>query len=397
MNNLRSNLPALENKFYFNYGGQGPLPKASLDSITASWVKIQQLGPFTNDVWPFISNEIQETKLLIARLCGVSTKRIALTENVTTGCILPLLGIPFLEGERILISNCEHPGVVSACKELAKQKKLCIDIFDVQSLSGGIEKAENTTAEVIKSLELSLTPKTRLVVLSHLLWNTGEIMPIELIASFLGKYKDPPFLLVDAAQSFGQIPIGSAASKADIYAFTGHKWAFGPEGLGATIVSERILEQSNPTLVGWKSLKNEGSIYSDNTNPYHSDGRKFEIATSCTPLLSGLRCSLELLEKEGTDYQRIEKIQSLSKELWVELRKIHPIKLVLQSPPQTGLLSFSVKSNMSHNQIVRALGKKSTWIRVLEDPTWLRACVHITTTREEIKELTKRLKEISKE
>ena len=66
MNRFRNDLPALSSKDYFNYGGQGPLPKSSLHAITNSWGKIQELGPFTNDVWPFISNEIKETKSLIA-------------------------------------------------------------------------------------------------------------------------------------------------------------------------------------------------------------------------------------------------------------------------------------------------------------------------------------------
>ncbi len=47
---IRALMPALQNKYYFNYGGQGPLPTLSLEAIKESWLKIQQLGPFTNDV-----------------------------------------------------------------------------------------------------------------------------------------------------------------------------------------------------------------------------------------------------------------------------------------------------------------------------------------------------------
>ena len=48
-NNLRDQIPALKNKYYFNYGGQGPLPKSSLEAIVKTWEIIQDLGPFTND------------------------------------------------------------------------------------------------------------------------------------------------------------------------------------------------------------------------------------------------------------------------------------------------------------------------------------------------------------
>ena len=131
MSNLRSDLPALSNKYYFNYGGQGPLPNSSLEAITNSWRNIQLLGPFTNNVWPYISDEIKQTKNMIANICGVTNNRVCLTENVTSRCIIPLLGIPFSSGDRLLISDCEHPGVVSACKELARRLDLKIDILNV--------------------------------------------------------------------------------------------------------------------------------------------------------------------------------------------------------------------------------------------------------------------------
>ena len=57
-NNPRDQIPALKNKYYFNYGGQGPLPKSSLEAIVKTWEIIQDLGPFTNDMWPFIYKEI---------------------------------------------------------------------------------------------------------------------------------------------------------------------------------------------------------------------------------------------------------------------------------------------------------------------------------------------------
>ena len=54
---LRSLLPALGNKHYFNYGGQGPLPTPSLEAMVACWQELQRLGPFSRDVWPFVEAE----------------------------------------------------------------------------------------------------------------------------------------------------------------------------------------------------------------------------------------------------------------------------------------------------------------------------------------------------
>jgi len=80
-----------------------------------------------------------------------------------------------------------------------------------------------------------------------------------------------------------------------LYSITSHKWACGPEGLGAIYVSDRFIHETNPTIIGWKSLKKEQGIYETSDNLFHDDARKFEVATSCIPLLAGLRNSLNLL------------------------------------------------------------------------------------------------------
>ena len=158
---MRDLCPALQNKTYFNYGGQGPLPSSSLEAITASWSRIQELGPFTADVWPYIAKEVNSTRRLLAQCCGIPPHRLALTENVTSGCVLPLWGLPFAEGDRLLIGDCEHPGVVSACVELARRQNLDIDVLPVKHLRGDQTQCD---AAVLEAIMQTLTPRTRLAV-----------------------------------------------------------------------------------------------------------------------------------------------------------------------------------------------------------------------------------------
>ena len=155
-----------------------------------------------------------------------------------------------------------------------------------------------------------------------------------------------------------------------------------------------MLEESNPTLIGWKSLKAEEGIHINHKTPFHSDGRRFEIATSCIPLLAGLKSSLIMLEKEGSEAERFFKIKNLSSILWEKLNRIKNIKLVLNSAPPSGIISFSINGINSPEKVVKHLGQKNLWIRVLEDPKWLRACVHITTDLSEINNLVMCLKNL---
>ena len=378
---LRDLCPALANKTYFNYGGQGPLPTPSLEAITNSWETIQDLGPFTTEVWPFIEQETSRLRGALAALCGVGAHRIALTENVTSGCVLPLWGLPWQAGDELLISDCEHPGVVAACRELARREGLSIATLPVLELCLSTPQAQLGTA-VLEQLEQQLSAKTRLVVLSHLLWNTGSVMPITAVAERLQSHPLQPWLLVDAAQSMGSIPVEEAARAADIYAFTGHKWCCGPEGLGGVALSERVLELGQPTLIGWRSLKQETSAGSS----WHRDGRRFEVATSCVPLLRGLYTSLELLAAEGDAASRLETIQRRSAQLWTGLQQRSDIQTLLPEPPPAGLVSF-VHQGATSAAVVERLGRERLWIRRLDDPDCLRACTHITTTEAEVEAL----------
>ena len=385
-------MPALANKTYFNYGGQGPLPEPSLQAITACWRAIQELGPFTTAVWPEVEATVARLRQRLAGWLGVSAHRLAFTENVTSGCVLPLWGLPWHDGESLLISDCEHPGVVAACHELARRHRLSIDTLAVRDLTG---TAGQAAAAVQERLAAALRPRTRLVVLSHLLWNTGQRMPIAPLAAQLGAHSARPWLLVDGAQSLGAIPVAEAAASADIYACTGHKWCCGPEGLGVVALSERLLEQGQPTVIGWRSLSHEGH----GSSGFHADARRFEVATSCIPLFAGLDRSLQLLEAEGSGEQRLERIQQLAGQLWRGLRDLPGAEPLLQEPPPAGLVSFLLSSGtgsgsasaaqvvLRHRSAVQHLGEQGLWIRSLDDPSCLRASTHITTTAAEVEQL----------
>jgi len=374
-------MPALTGKTYFNYGGQGPLPEPSLEAITASWRTIQELGPFTSAVWPFVEAQVAAVRSRLAAACGVGPHRIALTENVTSGCVLPLWGLQWQAGDELLISDCEHPGVVAACQELARREGLSLAMLPVMALSCQIA-SDVLDGAILDALEQTLSARTRMVVLSHLLWNTGAVMPIAQVAERLQGHGRQPWLLVDAAQSMGSIPVAEAAAAADIYAFTGHKWLCGPEGLGGVALSERLLEQAQPTLIGWRSLRHEGSAGSS----WHGDARRFEVATSCVPLLAGLASSMDLLAAAGSSETRLARIREGSAQLWQGLQEIPGLETLLQEPPPAGLVSFRLSGHgaPSPEALVAQLGEQAIWLRSLDDPHCLRACTHITTTAAEV-------------
>ena len=383
---LRDQIPALKNKIYFNYGGQGPLPKSSLEAIIKSWEIIQDIGPFTNNVWTYINKEIISTKLLLSKVLGVDIKNLALSENISTGIILPLWGIKFSSTDELIISDCEHPGIVAACRELCQRNNLKFIILPLQKLK--ILDNKSFITEIFKYINKN----TKVIIISHVLWNFGFKVPLKELRQEINRLKTIPYLIVDGAQSFGHIDINEEVLDSDVYAVTSHKWACGPEGLGAFFVSDKFINESNPTIIGWKSLKREQGIYEPFNDLYQEDARKFEIATSCIPLLSGLRQSLSLLEIDKFNEHRHSYITSLSNKLWLALDDLNSINLILNYPLNNGIVSFDIEKLTNKNILINELGKKNIWIRVVEDPKWFRVCIHQMTSTKDVNLLVDQIK-----
>jgi L-cysteine/cystine lyase len=283
---------------------------------------------------------------------------------------------------------------MAACRELARRFALEIQILPVQQLR---DDGASTATSLLEGLERGLTPRTRLVVLSHLIWTTGQQMPIAAVAERLNAHPNQPWLLVDGAQSFGSLPLAPDAAAADIYAFTGHKWACGPEGLGGVLLSERVLAQSRPTLIGWRSLKSEEAP----GEGFHRDGRRFEVATSCTPLLSGLHTSMKLLDGVGSAEERLALVRHHAETLWTGLQGIPGCRPLLLTPPPAGLVSFQLHhadgTLLEPDPDVAALGHQGIWLRSLRDPACLRACTHVTTTAEDLECLLEAVRQIARQ
>jgi L-cysteine/cystine lyase len=143
---MHDKFPALSNKSYFNYGGQGPLPQVALDAIFATYQQIQAQGPFGVKTSKLVIQESNLTRQAIALELGVSAGSIALTENVTAGCNIALWGMNWQPGDRILVSDCEHPGVIASIKEICRRFQVSIDFFPLLATLNSGDPVEVITA-----------------------------------------------------------------------------------------------------------------------------------------------------------------------------------------------------------------------------------------------------------
>ncbi|MGI8503873.1 MAG: aminotransferase class V-fold PLP-dependent enzyme [Hassallia sp.] len=372
----REQFPALANKTYFNYGGQGPMPQRAMDAIALSEAHIQRIGPFGADVFSWLDSEMEAVKKAIAQELNVPPQTISLTEDVTVGCNIAMWGLEWQAGDHMLLTDCEHQGIVAIAQEIGRRLKVEITTCPVM--------ATLNEGDPVDAIAQHIRPNTRLLVLSHILWNTGQVLPLDKIVEVC-KENDVK-ILVDAAQSVGSMPLNLTELGADFYAFTAHKWLCGPAGVGGLYVRPEAQESLKPTFVGWRSVVTDSQ---GKPGDWHPDGRRYEVATSDFPLYAGLREAIAIHNEWGTPEQRYQEIRRLSEYLWQSLTALPDVKCLRTSPPESGLVSFQLTNNkpQASVQLVRFLESEKILTRTIADPDCVRACVHYFTLESEIDQL----------
>lgn len=400
----RQQFPALANKAYFNYGGQGPMPESAIAAILQGHQTVQQVGPFSGSAGAWMAREAQQMRQAIAHELQVPVGTMTLTEDVTVGCNIPLWGIDWQAGDHILLSDCEHPGIIATVQEIQRRFGIEISFCPImQTLNQG---------DPVAIIAEHLRPTTRLLIVSHILWNTGQVLPLADIVAKCHQHVNPlgrPVLvLVDAAQSVGVLPLNLTEIAADFYAFTGHKWWCGPAGLGGLYVRPEALDSTHPTFIGWKSITMDSAGY---PTGWQTDGQRFEIATSDFTLYGALREAIALHNYWGTAQARYQRICDLSSYLWQRLSELPSIRCLRTAPPEAGLVSFQVKGaegsdpqksdhqkpdhqKFDHQKIVQALEQQNLMLRTIRDPDCMRACVHYFTLESEIDRLIEAIQQL---
>ncbi len=369
--------PYLGSKAYFNYGGQGPMTGAAIAAINQAQETIQQLGPFSAQVNAWMGQEAGQTRAAIATELGTTPETIVLTENVSMGCNIALWGIDWQPGDHLLMTDCEHQGIIAIVQELQRRFQIEVSVCPI--------KATLNEGDPVAVIADQLRPTTRLVVLSHLLWNTGQVLPLAAIVAACRAHtaQHPVRILVDAAQSVGTLPLNLTELGADFYAFTGHKWWCGPAGVGGLYVRPEAMASLSPTFIGWRSVVVDGA---GQPTAWQPDGRRYEIATSAVPLYAGLRTTIAQHNDFAPAAERYRQICDRSAYLWQQLRALPQVNCLKTSPPEAGLVSFQLVGQ-TPDRAVAQLEAQDIYVRTLLNPHCIRACVHYFTLEAEIDRL----------
>jgi L-cysteine/cystine lyase len=355
----RAQFPVLERFAYLNTGTLGPLARGTLAAAEARLRFDQEHGRGGKAWFESVLALRASVRDEIAQWLGTTPEHIALTSSTTDGCNIVTAGLDLGPDDEVITTDAEHPGLLLP--------------LHVKGVAVRVAKvAARPTAEALGTILSCITPRTRLLALSHVLWTTGQVMPVHELARESGLP-----VLVDGAQSVGAIPVSVA--ELDYYTVSCQKWLCGPEPLGALYVRD-----VDRLRIGIPSSFAQTSIEPDGNFVPREDAARFDSGWLATPSLAGLEAALT-----NVPDWRFERAAEMSNRCRAALREHFEVV-----GDGTGtLVSFVPPGDPAEN--VARLYDAGVVVRDLPKTAWVRASCGWWTNDDDIERLVSTLVDAS--
>jgi cysteine desulfurase / selenocysteine lyase len=377
--NILDDFPTSE-KIYLNNASVSLMPTQSIEAMKEFLITYNSIGPDSRESEPFVNEKLRNVRKTIAKIISCQPDEVVLTQSTTDGINFVANGLSFDDDSNMIIRGMTHEHHSNFYPWIKLKEKISIQNLPIDD--NGFFKLDD--------LESLVNDKTKLVALSHALYNTGAIMPVEEIGKILAD-KVPFF--IDSAQTIGCIgEIDVSKIKCDFMSFNGSKWLCGPMGTGLFYCKRNSSELLEPKTIGGESA----IIYDDSKLAYKELPDKFQTGFRNYVGIVGLESSANYLLKFGMNNIH-KKNQCLSNLFREELLKIPNI--ILYGPEdqnvRTSIVSFNIKG-FDSQQVVDKLEKQNIILAVREiiDTKIVRASPHFFNTESQILDVIDAIKKL---
>ena len=341
----RAQFPVFERHAYLNAGSAGPVPQAAVDAARAQLDRDLTEGRSGKAYIEGIFELRERVRTGVASVLGTSAELIALVESTTRGCQVVLSGLGLGPDHEVVTTDEEHFGLLGPLH--SGPARVVVAKADEDALLGAV------------------TPHTRLIAVSHVLWTTGRRLDLTRL-----RYPDGPPLLVDGAQSAGAIPVDLA--DADFYTVSAQKWLCGPDSSGALYVRDpERLRVALPSAFSPQTYEVDGSFVP-------KDGaRRFDSGWIGAAPLAGLEAALGA--HPDWRYEAAAAAAARCREL------LAPLAEVVTPVGDSTLVSFHPSGDPT--ELVAALGERGVIVRELPGRNIVRASCGWWTNDDDLRRL----------
>jgi L-cysteine/cystine lyase len=342
----RAQFPVLERYAYLNAGTNGPVPRASADAIVEQTRLDLERGRSGTAWFERILALREEARAGFAAVIDAEPLLVALTDSTSRGCSIVLSGLGLRPDDEVVITDQEHFGLTAA----------------VFASGAQIVMASAATEDGILA---AVTPRTRLIATSHVLWTTGRRLDLKRVREDSGVP-----VLVDGAQSAGAIPV--TAGDFDFYTVSAQKWLCAPEPSGALFVRDpERLRIAAPGYLAQTSYEPTGEFVAKDGAP------RFDSGWLATPVLLGIDAALAAHPEWR--YERAAEQAARCREL------LEGVVEVVTPPGHSTLVSF--RPNGDPTELVARLDDQGVIVRELPGRNLVRASCGWWTNEDDLQRL----------
>jgi selenocysteine lyase/cysteine desulfurase len=279
---------SLKDVTYLNSASTGPLPERTIRALER-FNRMRGAPHLLPD--PDLFAIFAESRRLIARLINATPDEIALATNTSYGLNLAALALPLERGDVVLVSDREFPANVYPWLHL-RRRGVEVELVPVT--------AEGWPDEAYL-LDRIAEPRVKVLAVSLVQFSNGYAVDLDALSR--ATRQSGTWLVVDAIQGIGQLPVDLQRTPVDILSCGGQKWLLSPWGTGFMYVRKPLIEQLTPPLAGWTAF--EGTDDYTQLTAYRTEfrdtARRFETITLPFQDFAGFNESLGLILDEGPD------------------------------------------------------------------------------------------------
>jgi cysteine desulfurase / selenocysteine lyase len=276
--------PTARTVTYLNSASISLMPKPAIDSMVEFQRKVASGGTIGFD-------EAAETEALegarneATALLGARKEEIAILSSATVGICSFAWSLNLKRGGNVVSTDADFPSVVHPWMRLREEKG--IEVRLAKNRDGGVDEDE---------LEKLVDDRTAVISISHVEFGTGQRFDLRWLSRLA--HSHGAFLIVDATQSAGLMPIDVHRDEVDALVASGYKGLLGPFGVSLFYLKRDLVEKLEPPLVGWRSAPDPYNLNVTELT-YAKDAKKFEYSTMDYACPVGLAESMRYLKEIG--------------------------------------------------------------------------------------------------
>jgi cysteine desulfurase/selenocysteine lyase len=370
--------PLTKKTVYMNSGAIAPTPLAVVKAVTDYMVKCADEGPDSAATSEFTASLLNEVRLRVSHLINCEPEEVVLTQSTTDGINMVANGMGWKKGDAVVIRGGRHEHYANYFPWLRLSRERGVELRDLAVDADGFFG--------MADLERA-AKKSRLVAMSHALYNTGAIMPLEEVGRIAEE--SGALFCVDAAQSAGTIKVDVKRIGCHFMAFPAFKWLCGPTGIGVLYCSKKAWHALTPPEIG-----GESATLSGDTLAYLDMPARLQTGFRNYPGVAGFEAALRYILRLRIEEVRARNIR-VANVLRKELKKIHGVKI--HGPDdegrRTSLVSFTAEKDSSY--IVRKMEENGVVLAerdVGASKKAVRAAPHFFNTEQEALKVASLLK-----